>query len=89
MNINHPFYKAFFEPLCGSVETLDEDSDPDEGANTPEKRLARRLFFLPLLAYAKAESTFDDPAQVDLIKSLREEWALALARAGREAAKEK
>jgi hypothetical protein len=32
LNVEHPFYKEVFEPLCGTIDTLDENSDINVGA---------------------------------------------------------
>lgn len=86
LNVNHPFYKNVFEPLCGSIATMDENSDADQGADTPEKRMARRALMLLLLSYAKAESMFDaknsatlSDGQEDLFENLRAYWGTSLA----------
>lgn len=79
LNVDHPFYKQVFEPLCGTVESMDEDSPVDTGADTPEKRLARKAFMLLLMSYAHAEGFF--PQQVDLLKNLRAQWGVTLGTA--------
>lgn len=76
LNINHPFYKEVFEPLCGSIETMDEESDIYEGTKTIEQQKIRRAFMLLLLSYAKSESFFDNNDTV--LSQLRSQWGLAL-----------
>lgn len=78
LNVNHPFYKDVFEPLCGSIDEMDEDSDSDKGTLTDEQRIIRQSFMLLLLSYAKAESFFEnlDP---DVLTNLRTQWGIALA----------
>lgn len=79
LNVDHPFYKQVFEPLCGTVESMDEDSPVDTGADTSEKRLARKAFLLLLMSYAHAEGFF--PAQSELLKNLRGQWGITLGTA--------
>jgi len=79
LNVAHPFYKEVFEPLCGSVETLTEDSDPNDGADTDAKKSARRGFMLLLLSYAKAESFFPNPEHSEVLENLRSQWGISLA----------
>ena len=95
LNINHPFYAEILAPLCGSMATMDEESDIDTGTETPEQRRIRRAIMLLLLSYAKAESFFDptkiaadpDPgAPAQLLENLRYQWGLALGAATRKLA---
>jgi Histidine kinase-, DNA gyrase B-, and HSP90-like ATPase len=95
LNINHPFYAEVLAPLCGSMGAMDEESDIDTGAETPEQRRIRRAIMLLLLSYAKAESFFDpsklaadpDPgAPAQLLENLRYQWGLALGAATRKLA---
>ncbi|WP_434033265.1 ATP-binding protein [Cupriavidus sp. a3] len=79
LNVQHPFYKEVFEPLCGTISSLAEDSKLDEGADTEEKIQARRALLLLILSYAKAESFFDD--NDDVFTNLRSQWGVALATA--------
>jgi Histidine kinase-, DNA gyrase B-, and HSP90-like ATPase len=79
LNVDHPFYTTVFEPLCGTVESMDEDSPVEMGADTPEKRLARRALMLLLLSYAHAEGFF--PNNADLLKNLRGQWGITLGTA--------
>lgn len=79
LNVVHPFYKEVFEPLCGSVTAMTEDSELDQGADTPEKIKARKALLLIILSYAKAESFFED--QEDVLDNLRSQWGVALATA--------
>lgn len=79
LNVEHPFYKQVFEPLCGTVESMDEDSPVDTGAGTPEKRMARKAFLLLLMSYAHAEGFF--PTQTELLKNLRGQWGITLGTA--------
>lgn len=79
LNVDHPFYKQVFEPLCGTVEAMDEDSPVDTGADTPDKRLARKAFMLLLMSYAHAEGFF--PQQEDLLANLRGQWGITLGTA--------
>ncbi|MBD2211536.1 ATP-binding protein [Nostoc linckia FACHB-104] len=81
LNISHPFYEYVLKPLCGSIESISENSDPDEGAHTIEQRRNRRGFMLLLLAYAQAESMFENDD--DLFLNLRSRWGEALAGATR------
>ncbi|MDA2627279.1 ATP-binding protein [Bacillus cereus] len=76
LNINHPFYKDIFEPLCGSIQTMDAESDVYEGTKTIEQQKIRRAFMLLILSYAKAESFFEDHDSV--LKQLRAQWGMAL-----------
>ena len=88
ININHRFYKDVFEPLCGSIETMDDESDG--GVDSEDKGRARDAFMLLLLAYAKAESLLksgdesEDEQLSNLLSNLRAEWALALGTALRQ-----
>lgn len=95
LNINHPFYADVLAPLCGSMGSVDEESDIDMGTNSPEQRRIRRAIMLLLLSYAKAESFFDpnkiaadpDPgAPAQLLENLRYQWGLALGAATRKLA---
>lgn len=79
LNVDHPFYKQVFEPLCGTVEAMDEDSPVDTGADTPDKRLARKAFMLLLMSYAHAEGFF--PQHKDLLANLRGQWGITLGTA--------
>jgi hypothetical protein len=79
LNMDHPFYKEVFEPLCGSIEKLSEDSDVNIGADTPQKRKVREAFMLLLLAYGKAETNFQAEEQIELLDRHREQWGIALA----------
>lgn len=81
LNVQHPFYKDVFEPLCGSVVGMTEDSDENEGADTEEKQRARRAFLVLILSYAKAESFFEGAEQRQLIGNLRSYWGISLATA--------
>lgn len=76
LNVNHPFYKNVFEPLCGSIENLDEDGDNPE--DTEEKRKVRQAIMLMLLSYAKSESFFTDPQQVGMLAQLKMQWGMTL-----------
>lgn len=76
LNVDHPFYSQVFEPLCGTVESMDEDSPVDTGADTAEKRLARKAFMLLLLSYAHAEGFF--PKNAELLTNLRGQWGITL-----------
>lgn len=76
LNVNHPFYKHVFEPLCGNVELLTEDSDTDLGADTPEQRRVRDAFMLLLLSYAKSESMFEGSEEI--LDNLRTQWGVTL-----------
>ncbi|MFB6367188.1 ATP-binding protein [Paenibacillus elgii] len=78
LNINHPFYKSVFEPLCGTIESMDEDSDVNDGTVTEEQRKIRQAFMLLLLSFAKAESFFEDSDQQKLINSVRNQWGIFL-----------
>jgi hypothetical protein len=78
LNVNHPFYKEVFAPLCGSIETLTDESDIMDGAETDHQRLARKAFLLVLMSFAKAESFFDDET---LMNNLRSQWGMTLASA--------
>lgn len=79
LNMEHPFYKEVFEPLCGSIEKLSEDSDVNIGADTPQKRKVRDAFMLLLLAYGKGETFFELGEQIDILNRHREQWGIALA----------
>lgn len=81
LNVAHPFYKQIFEPLCGTVESLTEDSDIQDGADSDEKRRARTALALLLLSYAKAETFFAEPEQVDVTENMRAQWGISLASA--------
>jgi hypothetical protein len=81
LNVAHPFYKEVFKPLCGSVETLTEDSDPNEGAKTEAEKAARRGFQLLLLSYAKAEAMLVGKGSDELLENLRSQWGISLATA--------
>ncbi|MHA7631646.1 ATP-binding protein [Corallococcus sp. M7] len=81
LNIAHPFYKQVFEPLCGSVETLTEDSDPNEGAKTDAEKAARHGFQLLLMSYAKAEGMMLGKATDDDLETIRSQWGIVLATA--------
>lgn len=83
LNMNHPFYKVVFEPLCGSVEDLTEESDVDHGAVSEEQRLARNAMMLLLLGYAQAEKMFGDDeingeTPESLFQNLRAQWGIVL-----------
>lgn len=80
LNVNHPFYKQVFAPLCGSIEHFNDDSDFMDGADTPEQRLARKGFMLMLLSHAKAESFFLENNR-DMLDNLRNQWGMTLASA--------
>jgi hypothetical protein len=77
LNINHPFYKDVFEPLCGSITSMTEDSDLNLGADTQQKIRARQALLLLILSYAKAESFFENNEQ--MLENLRSQWGIALA----------
>jgi hypothetical protein len=79
LNTKHPFYKEVFEPLCGSIEKMSEDSDVNIGADTPQKRKARHAFMLLLLAYGKGETFFGSDEQIEILNSHREQWGISLA----------
>lgn len=79
LNVDHPFYKQVFEPLCGTVDSMDEDSPVEMGADTAEKRLARKAFMVLLMSYAHAEGFF--PQQAELLKNLRGQWGITLGTA--------
>lgn len=79
LNVQHPFYTDVFEPLCGTLASMTEDSELDQGADTQEKIRARRAMLLLILSYAKAESFFDDNDQLRLLGNLRSQWGIALA----------
>jgi hypothetical protein len=86
LNMNHVFYKSVFEPLCGSVENLTEESDVQAGAITEEQRQMRDAFMLLLLAYGRAEGMFGDEPLRDataeqVFETLRTQWGLALGAA--------
>lgn len=86
LNTNHPFYKEVFEPLCGSVDGMTEDSDVELGVVTPEQRRARDGFMLLLLAYGRAEAMFGneplkDETPEQVFQNLRTQWGLALGAA--------
>jgi Histidine kinase-, DNA gyrase B-, and HSP90-like ATPase len=96
LNVNHPFYTEVIAPLCGSIEMMDERSDVDTGADTPEQRRVRRAIMLLLLSYAKAESFFDpnkkesdfddEYGPIEMLNNLRAQWGLALGAATRKLA---
>lgn len=77
LNLNHPFYRQVFEPLCGSLEGEGE-FDSDAPAETPEQQRMRDAIMLLLLSYAKAESLFDHPDQAGAFEQLRAQWGLTL-----------
>lgn len=79
LNTEHPFYKDVFEPLCGTVESMTEDSDLMLGAETEQKIAARKALLLLILSYAKAESTFEGSEA--LLDNLRSQWGVSLATA--------
>jgi hypothetical protein len=79
LNINHPFYREIFEPLCGTVATMTDSSDPNDGTISETQRLARRGILLMLLSYSKAESFFPD--QDEMLENLRSQWGISLATA--------
>ena len=81
LNVAHPFYREVFEPLCGSVALMTEDSDIFDGANSEQKRRARTALALLLLSYGKAETFFKEPEQIEVTDNLRAQWGLALASA--------
>ncbi|MGG1639120.1 ATP-binding protein [Paenibacillus sp. NRS-1760] len=77
LNVNHPFYQNVFEPLCGSIEEMDEDSDFYLGTLSDDQRKIRQAFMLLLLSYAKSESFFEGNDQI--LMNLRNQWGIALA----------
>jgi hypothetical protein len=86
LNVNHPFYTTVFEPLCGSITTLDEDADVAQGTTSEEQRLARNAMMLLILSYAQAEAMFggqdvsgQSPKQ--LFDHLRGSWGMTLSTA--------
>lgn len=86
LNTMHPFYKRVFEPLCGPVDAMTEDSDVETGTTSPEQRRARDGFMLLLLAFAKAQALFGDdviegetPEQI--FGTLQTQWGVTLAAA--------
>ncbi|MGI8545710.1 MAG: ATP-binding protein [Gemmatimonadaceae bacterium] len=86
LNTMHPFYKRIFEPLCGPVDAMTEDSDTTMGTTSPEQRRARDGFMLLLLAFAKAQALFGDdiienvtPEQI--FGTLQTQWGVTLAAA--------
>lgn len=79
LNTKHPFYTEVFKPLCGSIESMTEQSDVDQGADTPEQRIAREGFMLLLLSYAKAESFFENHDEI--FENLRSHWGTSLGTA--------
>ncbi|MDU2106216.1 ATP-binding protein [Clostridium sp.] len=76
LNINHPFYKKIFVPLCGSIELDDENNDIYLNNYMPKIKDAIMLL---LLSYAKAESMFAD--QDDLFMNMRSQWGTILSTA--------
>lgn len=86
LNVNHPFYTTVFEPLCGSISTLDEDADVAQGTTSEEQRLARNAMMLLILSYAQAEAMFGDQqvggqSPKQLFDHLRGSWGMALSTA--------
>jgi hypothetical protein len=81
LNVAHPFYKKVFEPLCGSIESLTEESDMIDGADNVDKRRARSALALLLLSYAKAETFFVEYDQMEVTDNLRSQWGISLASA--------
>lgn len=86
LNVNHPFYKTVFEPLCGSISTLDEDADVAQGTTSEEQRLARNGLMLLILGYAQAEAMFGDrevggQSPKQLFDQLRAAWGMTLSTA--------
>lgn len=79
LNVEHPFYKDVFEPLCGTVASMTEDSDLMQGAETEQKIATRKALLLLILSYAKAESTFEGNEEV--LENLRSQWGISLATA--------
>ncbi|MBY3618571.1 hypothetical protein HGO21_03315 [Acinetobacter sp. CUI P1] len=77
LNVNHPFYQNVFEPLCGSIEEMDEESDIYLGTLSDDQRKIRQAFMLLLLSYAKSESFFEGNDQI--LMNLRNQWGIALA----------
>lgn len=74
LNVNHPFYKRVFLPLCGSIE---EDIS-DKGKYNKQSSIKDAILLL-LAAYARAEAMFDDNEQ--LFENLRCQWGTVLASA--------
>jgi hypothetical protein len=86
LNVNHPFYTTVFEPLCGSITTLDEDADVAQGTTSEEQRLARNAMMLLILSYAQAEAMFGDrevggQSPKQLFDHLRAAWGMSLSTA--------
>jgi hypothetical protein len=80
LNVNHPFYKQIFAPMCGNIDHLNDESDFLEGADTVEQRLARKGFMLMLLSHARAEGFFMENHK-DTLENIRHQWGMALGTA--------
>lgn len=83
LNVNHPFYKEVFYPLCGDLEETAEESSI---AQQQQRQDIKNAILLLLFSYAKAESMFDQNEA--LFDNLRSMWGSSLATALQQYAQE-
>lgn len=75
LNVNHPFYKKIFQPLCGAWEEHDDESTKINN----KKDDVKNAILLLLFSYARAEAMFSK--NDDLLMNLKQQWGTMLATA--------